>query len=177
MSLHNFQHRGLLMLCSSALCVNLAYAVDTGTVEITGKVSANTCLITPAIKNVTLPTIMTTALPNVGSTAGEISFDITLSGCSEGATTALPYFENSGSISAGGRLINTIAGATNVEVQLLTSSGALIDLSQAKGAQNIKAASISAYAGSISMRARYYATGTVGPGVFSSSINYTVDYN
>ncbi|WP_194756367.1 fimbrial protein [Aliidiomarina indica] len=77
-----------------------------------------------------LPTVNTSDLSTAGSTAGETTFTLALSGCSGTATTTQTNFVGN-NVDANGNLANIVADgyATNVALQLLDApGGAAIDL-------------------------------------------------
>lgn len=75
-----------------------AFAYD-AQINITGELTESTCLIngasSPAVKNVTLPTLSKSALTGAGSWAGRVPVTFELSGCDVGTTGATATFENS----------------------------------------------------------------------------------
>lgn len=151
-----------------------------GEVQITGMVTANTCSVTSGtagIHTVTLPTVMSSTLSQAGNTAGRTPFSVELASCSPDTGNVALYFEpgtNTDMIT--GRLNNTGA-ATNVQVGLLNSSMAPIQLNQSSTAlQNSQTVSIVSGSATLNYYAEYYATGAAGPGSVNTSTFFSVTY-
>lgn len=156
-----------------ALAVPLSASAVDGTITITGEVVDTTCVIntgTPDIA-VTLPTVSTNALAQIGDVAGRTPFTISLTGCGGGDVAA--YFEPGPTVAASGRLINGGA-ASNVEVQLLDADHGFVNVGNAGPIQFV-----TPVAGAIDLAyfAEYYATGAADPGTVSTSVQYTIVYN
>ena len=107
-------------LLSTALVAVLAAAgfapsaqAATGTINISGKVLADTCTIAVnGGSTVTLPSVMKTSFTAVGSVAGATTFAVALTGCDTNATSATMQFSGSGIDTTTGNLKNTAAGGS-----------------------------------------------------------------
>lgn len=158
--------------------VPAAQAASTGIINITGKVIADTCTISvnsSATSTVTLPTVTTNALSTVGSTAGKIPFTIGLTGCDSNVSGALMSFSGSNVDTSTGNLNNSLTtNNSNVQVQLLNSSGTAINTNSQANAPLIAVANS---AGSTTMYAQYKATNAAATaGLVSTSVNFTLTY-
>lgn len=157
-----------------AALANGAYAVD-GTVNISGSVSNITCTVTPSSAAVTMPTVSKSALASAGQTAGTTAWSVSVSGCS-GASTMTTYFELGSTTNANGRLNNNGGTATNVDVQILTSTFGVINLAAAAGAQGVSSTAVVSNAATQQFYLRYYATAAATSGTFVSNFSYTIIY-
>lgn len=166
-----------LLLAAATLVPMVAQAAD-GTINIGGTVAAATCAVAaPATFTVNLPTMSTAQLNAAGVTAGNTNFSVSVTGCTGSPTSATMYFEAGSTVdTVSGRLNNT-GTATNVQIQLLNATGAVVDLSKAAGAQNSTAATIVSSAAKMNYTARYYATAAAGVGTVISTVTYSVIYN
>ena len=157
-------------------------AANTGTINITGKVVADTCqLNVNGVKNgsVTLPTVTTATLnAAVGTVAGATGFNLTLTNCDTTATAASLNFTGAANNATDGNLTNTGTAGTNVEVQLLNggASGPVINTqSNANAPANI--ALTSGSSGTIAMTAQYYTkAASVTAGTVSTNATVTFSY-
>ena len=103
-----------------------AQAANSGTITISGKVLSDTCTV--SVNNgstVALPTVMTASLGTVGATAGTTPFTIALSGCDANTTSAAMSFSGANIDAGTGNLKNTVAGGSNVQVQLLNGASVI----------------------------------------------------
>jgi major type 1 subunit fimbrin (pilin) len=170
-----------LALASAALLAGQAAQASDGTLTFNGQLTDSTCTITGGgNKTITLPTLSRLSVNGAGTTGGDTYFTIALTGCTAGLSTANTYFEAGANIdTTNGRLKNTaVAGATNVQIELLNKNGVAVNLAAPSGGQNTIAESISASnAASQQFIARYYATGTTTSGLVSSSVTYSMIYN
>lgn len=155
------------------------YSGPDGTINITGKVVAQTCQVANGgTVSVTLAPVLASALATSGNTVGDKSFDIAITGCDTSLSTVQASFSG-GNINANGRLSNT-GSASNVDVQMLASDdSSVLDLSGANGtAQGTSAVNLdSSGAATLTYYARYYATGTAGAGSVNSTVDFTLTYN
>ncbi|SPB12853.1 fimbrial protein [Caballeronia novacaledonica] len=178
----------LVSMSVVALTSMNAHAAD-GTIAITGAVSDSTCSIngaasgTPANISVTLPVVNVSALSAAGATAGTSNLgDITLSlsGCSGAATKAVARFENGPTVDqSSGYLVNQSMGspAGNVEVRLLNAQMQPINiLTNANNDVASNGATISGGVATLNYFAQYFATGKATPGLVSTSVQYTMQY-
>lgn len=162
-----------------------AWAIDIGTISVTGTVSAGSCtarISGSTDHTIALDTVSPAALAAAGNTAAPKTFTISLSGCDlVGNKNVVPYFLGA-SINTAGRLNNMhgTGAAANVELQMLNASSALMDLSQSSGSQNAGVVNIPITpngSGSMTYTLRYYATAAATAGLVSSSMTWGVDYN
>ncbi len=170
-----------LILAAAAIAGgSTAFAFD-GTINITGKVTDQTCAVKTGTEtlSVQLPEVGATSLNSANKTAGTTAFVITLQGCKPGSGKVTTYFEPGDSI-AGSRLKNTSTNspALNVEVQLLNNNYAPIDLSgSTASAQSATAVPLNSTDINLQYYAQYYATDVASPGEVKSTVNYTIVYN
>ena len=86
------------------------------------------------------------------------------------------YYDNTNpNTNTAGRLNNT-GSATNVNIQLLNSAKAVIDLSKDSAGQNIVTSNVTSGSASLDFYARYYATGATTAGDVSTTATYYVVY-
>ncbi|AHG18671.1 hypothetical protein Z042_02905 [Chania multitudinisentens RB-25] len=168
---------GLASLILAGLSSN-AFAYD-AQINITGELTESTCLInganSPAIKDVTLPTLSKTALTGAGSWAGRVPVSFQLSGCDVSTTGATATFENGPNISADGNMKNLAAtnAATNVEVQLLNSEGTVLNL-----ASDTVTTPIADEAGTLQFFVQYFSKdGGATAGQVVSHVEFSMNYN
>lgn len=163
----------------AALAPLSAQAASTGTINFTGKVLADTCVIDvngSGTSTVALPTVMTAAFGStVGTTAGATSFTVALTGCDTNTSSAAMAFTAGSTIDGtNGYLKNTTSGGSNVEIQLLNSSSAVINTSTQTNAPTI---AVTSGAGSTSLTAQYISTATATTaGLVTSSVGFTLTY-
>lgn len=164
---------GLLLAASQ---VNAAAASD-GIISFSGNISGQTCTI--SVHNggnsneVPLPKVSTAALNGENITAGTTRFTIRLSGCSTKTGNVYAYFEQGTNVNANGRLNNT-GTATNVELQLLDSESAELNVGSAD--QKTVTTALTDGAATLSYAVRYYATGAATAGTVTSSVTYSIHY-
>lgn len=175
----------IALMASFCLAGN-AWAINIGTISVTGVVGTGTCAANisgVADYIVTLDTVATAVLATAGATAGSRAFTISLSNCNlVGNKNVVPYFlAINGSVNENGRLKNMYGAgaATNVDIQMLNESSAVMDLSKASGSQNAGVVNVptAGGAGAVSYTLRYYATAAAGAGSVSSSMTWGIDYN
>ncbi len=170
---------------ASGLLMSGAALAFNGTITITGEVTAGTCDISVNGGNssafVTLPTVSTNALSGLGQTAGTTGFKLDLTSCpTTGSVRA--YFENIGVEQSTGNLSNKAVAsggknpAANVEVQILSANSTAIDLRDNTGNDVLVDFSATGDA-TLYYSARYIATGTVGAGLVSADLIYSLDYH
>lgn len=162
----------------AALAPLSAQAASTGTINFTGKVLADTCVINvngSASNTVALPTVMTAAFGStVGTTAGATPFTISLTGCDTNTSTAQMAFGGTNVDSTTGNLKNATSGGSNVQIQLLNSSSAAINTSTQANAPTI---AVTSGTGSASLTAQYISTATATTaGLVTSSVGFTLTY-
>lgn len=149
-----------------------------GTITISGKVVADTCVVdVNGGATVVLPTVTTADLSSVGAVAGATNFNLGLTGCDTHMTSATMGFSGT-NIATNGNLNNTTPvvgpqGAPTVQVQLLEGAN-VIDMNTQANAPAIAVASGS---GSTTLTARYYANGGAVPAsLVTSTVNFTLTY-
>jgi major type 1 subunit fimbrin (pilin) len=145
-----------------------------GTITISGKVLADTCVVAVnGGSTVALPTVMTGALNTVGAVAGATNFDVGLTGCDSNTSSATMAFSGGNINSSTGNLNNTAVGGSNVQVQLLNGVSAI----NTSDNTNAPVISVSSGKGTTTMTAQYVAaTAAATPGLVSSSVNFTLTY-
>jgi major type 1 subunit fimbrin (pilin) len=171
---------GLLAMLSHS-----AFAVEAGTLNFEGQVTAATCNVGvnggTAIATITLPTVSTVALAAPGSTAGRTFVTMDLTGCTPATGNVHVFFEASPQITVDGRLANQTpvgAGAENVEIQMLNSNSGVIDLAKPDGGQNsVSQAISSAGTATLTHYAQYYAIAQSTPGLVTAQLEYVLSYN
>jgi major type 1 subunit fimbrin (pilin) len=153
-----------------------AHAASTGTINFSGKVLADTCTISVnGGSTVALPTVMTAAFGStVGTVAGTTPFTVALSGCDTNTASANMQFSGSNIDAATGNLNNTASGGSDVQIQLLNDSDAVINTSTQANAPVI---AVTGGAGSTQMKAQYISTSTATTaGLVSSTVDFTLTY-
>lgn len=165
----------LVAVIAATAFVPTAQAANSGTINFTGKVLSDTCTV--AVNGgatVALPTVMTGAFTGSGSVAGATPFTIALSGCDTNTTTANMAFTAGTNVNANGNLDNATSGGSNVQIQLLNSSSAVINT---KTGTNAPVIAIASGAGSTDLTAQYVATAAAtSAGLVTSSVSFTLTY-
>jgi major type 1 subunit fimbrin (pilin) len=159
-----------------------------GTITFTGSIDSSTCTVTSsgggASFTVGLPQVSSKTLATAGETAGDTVFTLKLSGCSDVVGNVSTNFEAGTAVDVvTGRLKNTsVAGATNVQIQLLNADdGSAIVVGGAAASQNSHGVAIASDGGTpeagiatLNYFARYYATGISTAGAVSSLVTYSM---
>lgn len=173
-----------IALIACAIMTTMDAHASDGSITFNGRLTDTTCTIDVngggKLGVVQLPTIPAATLPTSGTTAAPTKFYITLTQCSGSANQVLAYFENNNAYvnSATGNLKNLITdatGATNVELQLLDSTGKVImvgDDNQHDG----PATPISGGNATIQHAVQYYATDEAGAGLVQGQVTYQLTY-
>jgi major type 1 subunit fimbrin (pilin) len=169
----------------SVLFASQAFAFSDNTVTFQGEVTAETCSVTingnSAKPLVLLPSVNVSALSAPGSTAGQATFDIGVTGCKGSANTStiVSSVFAGNSVSTAGNLSNVAAtdAATNVEVQILDTKSKPIDFTSTFKADGDLTLVSGETASSATYTAQYYATGTATAGAVESTMQYAVSYN
>ena len=167
-----------LLLSALVFSATSVFSAD-GTVTVTGEVALETCTINGGLPNfgVTLPSLSTSALAGVGSTAGATHFSLALTNCIGMATTVNTYFETGPTINTDGRLINLSSGGASVDGQIKNADGIIVNLAAGYGSQNTTATQITNQSATQNFSIAYYANATpVTAGGFTSSVVYTLMY-
>lgn len=174
--------KSYLTILTGALLVSAnAMAVSDNTISFQGEVTDETCSIaingnqtTPVVL---LPTVSSTDLAASGDTAGPVTFDIGLTGCTGDAAneTKISTVFVGNQVTTNGNLGNT-GTAGNVEVQLLDTTGLEINLTDGfTGDGDLKLAAGASDA-SASYTAQYYAAGKATAGTVEATLQYAVSY-
>jgi len=190
---HNFLKGGNMKKILSSMAIigytilNVAAAnAADGTITFKGLLVDTSCEVSVngqgANAIVTLPTVAVTALSTAGATAGETSFDITLSACDGSATKVVAEFENSIGTNidaASGHLINLdtgMTGALNVQLQVLDRmTGSPIKLGD-PSQLGATPAMINGGVATLPYTVRYYATDQAEAGGVTSIVAFTIIY-
>ena len=158
-----------------------AMAISDNTITFQGEVTDETCSVAingnGATPVVLLPTVSNKELAKSGDTAGEITFDIGLSGCTGNPSTetniSTVFVGNQ--VTTSGNLGNT-GSAGNVEIQLLDTADTVINLTDGyTGVGDLKLAAGASEA-SASYTAQYYATDAATAGTVEATLQYAVSY-
>jgi major type 1 subunit fimbrin (pilin) len=161
-----------------------------GTITFTGVVTDATCTVKGGSGtnggtgnfSVALDSVEAAALAAAGQTANPKLFDVIIGGpgqgtCQNGKVATMSFLTSSTQIDpTTGALANALAGeATNVQIQLLGSANAVINLADPA---NARQATIVGNTATIPYTARYLAVnGAATPGLVSTSVVYSVSYN
>ena len=128
-----FKKTTLALLTASLFISTSALAISNNTITFRGEVSDETCSVAingnQAKPVVILPTVSAKELAKGGDVAGQVTFDIGLTGCTgntDRATKISTVFVGN-QVTSNGNLGNT-GDATNVEVQLLDTANKVINL-------------------------------------------------
>jgi major type 1 subunit fimbrin (pilin) len=140
-------------------------------------VVARTC-VTQNV-NVTMPTIPTSALKGVGTSAGATGFNIALTGCPPGMNSIQYEIDAVTTIVPGtGNSVVTLDGtstASNVALQLLDGKGNPFGMGTPVTFTGYNSGTGGSY--TIPFTARYYQTGTpVSPGAANTQMTFTMTY-
>jgi major type 1 subunit fimbrin (pilin) len=146
-----------------------------GTINISGKVINDTCLVTVNKGGtVTLPVVTAASFTAVGSVAGTTSFPVELTGCDGNIASAQMKFSGGNIDSSTGNLKNTVSGGSDVQIQLLNDADAAINTSTQANAPTITLASGD---GTTTLKAQYISTAaSTTAGLVSSSVDFTLTY-
>lgn len=205
-----------LALGATALTPQVANATGTGTITFTGTVSSQTCnvLSTPPVTTpppgtdpgaangtgtaasftVTLPTVLTSQLATSTTTYGATPFALYLTGCTAGAKVGAQFYNTTDTDTTTGTVKNVASsGAANVDVQILSTTGAVgtsatgatsggtavtIATAQPTGNANVTDQTTVGSTGDVVMNyyAQYYATGAATAGAVSANASYVINY-
>lgn len=175
-----------LIITGTAMGAQFAHAADPtadGTIQFTGKITAQTCTINgngSGSKDFTvaLPVVSTTTLSAAGKTAGRTPFNISLTGCTPDSGNVHTFFEAGTTTDATtGNLIVDAGGAGNVQIGLLNGSDAsAIKAGFADAAQNSHVVAINSGSATLPYFAQYVATGAATAGAANSRVMYTIAY-
>lgn len=168
----------LVALIAATALAPTAQAASSGTINFTGKVLADTCVIkinNSASNVVALPTVMTAAFGSAaGNVAGATKFTVDLSNCDTNTKNADMAFTAGPSIdTTSGNLNNTTTGGSNVQIQLLNGAAVINTSTQA----NAPVIPVSGGTGSATLTAQYVSTATATTaGLVTSSVGFTLTY-
>lgn len=145
-----------------------------GTINITGKVLSDTCIVAVnGGSTVVLPVVMTSTLGSVGAVAGTTSFNVGLTGCDANTTSATMAFSGGSINTTTGNLDNTAPSGSNVQIQLLNG----VSVINTSNNTNAPVIAVSSGTGSASLKAQYIAaTAAATAGLVSASVNFTLTY-
>ena len=169
----------LVAVIAAAAFAPTSQAATSGTINFTGRVLADTCVIAVngnTSSTVALPNVSTTAFgAAIGHVAGATPFTIALSGCDTNTTKANMAFTAGTNVDAAtGNLKNATAGGANVQIQLLNSANAPINTSTNVNAPVIN---VAAGAGSTQLTAQYISTAAATTaGLVTSTVGFTLTY-
>ncbi|WOR89417.1 fimbrial protein [Proteus mirabilis] len=158
-----------------------ALALSDNTITFQGEVSDETCSVSingnQAKPVVILPTVSAKELKDSRDTAGQVTFDIGLSGCTGNTDkpTKISTVFVGNQVTSNGNLGNT-GNATNVEIQLLDTAQKVINLTggfKGEGDLQLKPGETQA---SATYTAQYYATGAASAGTVEATLQYAVSY-
>jgi major type 1 subunit fimbrin (pilin) len=172
----------------AALAPRTASAVD-GTITITGKVVAQTCTVdgsafgTPD-NSVTaaMPLVLAPVLATSGAVAGKTQFQMVVANCDPSLSSVQAFFSGPNINTVTGNLKNPVlaGNATNVEVQLLNSTSAVMTLGGATAAaQNspvVPLTGTTTKGATLSYFAQYYSTGGSTAGAVNTTVQFTMNY-
>lgn len=181
------KHKFFIVLITTSMAVSsqMAAAAD-GTIQINGEINAETCVpdvVSGGTETIDLPIVATTSLAAANATAGVTPFTIRLTGCTGAPTFARALFDSdSTSITTSGNLaVDGASVATGVEIQIRDNSGAPINLATddqtTVGLNNSTFAIVDGIAIMNYQAAYFTPTGIVTPGILTSSVAFTIQYN
>lgn len=160
-----------LVLTSSA-----AHAAD-GTLNFTGNITANTCVINASAPDLTiaLGDVPASALATPGQRAGEAAFQMVLSGCTGGSTKVAAKFESGIVDAATGHLpLDATSTARNVQVAVYDATDVDNKFGQEPPASAYQ--TLSGGAATLNYNGWYVATGAATVGTANANATYTLSY-
>jgi major type 1 subunit fimbrin (pilin) len=163
----------------AAIAPQAASAASTGTINFTGKVYKDTCVIT--VNNgatVTLPTVATSAFSTssgVALASSATNFTIALTACDNNLVSAATAFSGTNVDTTTGNLKNSLTtNNSNVEIELLNGASVINTNTNA----NAPTIALTSGAGSVQLTAEYITTATATTaGLVQSSVGFTLTYN
>ncbi|CAH6636820.1 MULTISPECIES: fimbrial protein [Pseudocitrobacter] len=171
----------LAMLSGSLLVSANAMALSDNTITFQGEVTDETCSVAingnQATPVVLLPTVSSSDLAASGDTAGPVTFDIGLTGCTGDTTNAtkISTVFVGNQVTTNGNLGNT-GTAANVEVQILDTKGTEINLTNGFTGTGDLTLAAGEKEASATYTAQYYASGKATAGTVESTMQYAVSY-
>lgn len=176
-----FKKNSVALLAASLFISTSALAASDNTITFQGEVTDETCSVAingnQAKPVVLLPTVSSKDLTRDGETAGQVTFDIGVSGCTgdtANATKISTVFVGN-QVTSNGNLGNT-GSAKNVEVQLLDTSDAVINLTNGFTGNGDLQLEPGASEASATYTAQYYSTGKATAGSVEATLQYAVSY-
>lgn len=169
----------LLTAFGFAAVATQAKAANTGTINFSGKVYKDTCVIT--VNNgatVTLPTVATSAFSassGVALASSATNFNIALSACDNNLVSASTAFSGTNVDTTTGNLKNSLStNNSNVEIELLNGASVINTNTNA----NAPTIALASGAGNVTLTAEYITTATTTTaGLVQSSVGFTLTYN
>lgn len=152
---------------------------NSGTINITGKVTEASCVVDPASVNVNvaLPTVDTSTLSQQHDVAGRTGFVLKVSGCPLVKVSAA--FTPDSNVGANGNLNNVAADGTNAQVQLLDKDMTAINI-QTDSVASQQARAVETDAGGnaqLQYYAQYYAEQPATQvGDMQANVKFTLTY-
>ncbi|MGR2705514.1 fimbrial protein [Pseudomonas sp. IB20] len=153
-----------------------AHAAD-GTMNFTGNITANTCVINASAPNLTvaLGNVPASSLASSGQRAGQTPFQMSLTACSDGSTRVAAKFESGLVDSATGHLrLDATSTATNVQIAVYDTTDTDNKFGQAPTASAYQ--TLVGNAATLNYNAWYVATGAATVGTANSNATYTLSY-
>lgn len=170
----------LAALLAATLSSTAAMAVSNNTISFQGEVTDETCSV--AVNGngtkpvILLPTVSSSDLSASGDTAGMVTFDIGLTGCTGSSTeTKISTVFVGNQVTSNGNLGNT-GTAGNVEVQILDTTSKAIDLTNGFTGKGDLVLAADATEASATYSAQYYANAAAKAGTVEATLQYAVSY-
>lgn len=167
------------LLSVIAIAVSFGTNAADGTVNFTGAISDQTCVVDASSANLTvdLGTITSSSFSAAGDTASASRFDISLSGCPGTFTKVAARFDGASNATNPDllALTNTGTEASGVAIQLSNIDGSVLSIGQESTQFPIDA---TASTSTLKFIARYQATSsTITPGDAGSVAQFTITYH
>lgn len=153
------------------LAAGAAQAAESGVVNFTGQIMADSCTVSTSTQNVDLGLVSKSSIANAGMTSSKVPFSVDLNGCDQNQPVVLKMVANA----VGGEtdLIQTTGAATGVGVGVW-ESGAGSRL--AIGNYSVSKAADSSGILSFPFEAAYVSLGNVTPGIANATATFEVFY-
>ena len=177
----NIKITSILAAVTAATVIAATAQASDGVITFNGAITATTCSIATGGNGsftVNLPTVQTTAFSGPGKTAGNTGFTIDLANCTPNSGNVRAFFEMGPTVdTTTNGLLNSNGTATNVEVQLLDNSNAVIAVGA--DAQDSGPFAIGADGSAhLVYSAQYLSTnGVPTAGSVSTTVTYSLNYN
>ena len=173
-------HKTLLSLViTGALFSASAVAASDNTINFQGEVADETCSISvngnAASPVVLMPTVSKADLAASGDVAGQTAFTVGLTGCTGNSAKKISTVFVGNNVTANVNLANT-GTAQNVEVQLVDSKDAVINLTGGYTGDGDLTLAADETESSATYNAQYYANGVAAAGTVAASLQYAVTY-